>query len=347
MCNLSLCVANLMDIAEKIITAIVISPFLPLFCAVIFYLSEYSLFILAQLVTLKLMDQFHCITASYPTQISKIFHFVITFMIGLNGWMYHLYDYICLFVLIFLIIISFWILALSNLYPFNSKKHNKTENQKDSNNQSMNPFHSQMDTSSFNSSFNLSQSLNNTNDSYFYSPIKSKETKQSETANLSFSTSLPFELKNKTLLFDDDDNDHLNGTNFGKLQSVNGSIINFNKLTSATLNFDDVEASKMRILSEPTNFFQGIVGFSAVHCCLNYLNIFDAQRKKSIIDTMTKQNYFNLSSLHFSSMIIDLFSFILIPFFLFHIFLLYQSQHSLSFCKKSLHLLCCVVLRVI
>merc|ERR1712228_295939 len=112
-------------------------------------------------------------TASYPTQISKVFHFVITFMIGLNGWMYHLYDYICLFVFIFLVIITFWILALSNLYPFNSKKE-KNEYPTDAN-QSINcfvPNISQIDTS-FNSSFNTSSQsfVDSTADSYFYSPV--------------------------------------------------------------------------------------------------------------------------------------------------------------------------------
>ena len=175
------------------------------------------------------------------------------------------------------------------------------------------------------------------NDSFFSSPNKSQF--QSQNLNTSYSYSqtqsmmnsnnekLPFKMNNDTFIFDDAINvDH---NNYSNKSILNGSIMNFNKLNSSQIN--DTELNKMRKLSEPNNFFQGLVGFSSVHSILNFLNIFDENQKMEIVDNMTKQNYFNLSSIHFSSMIIDLFSFILIPFFIFHIFLLYQSQHSLSF----------------
>merc|ERR1712083_99031 len=43
---------------------------------------------------------------------------------------------------------------------------------------------------------------------------------------------------------------------------------------------------------------------------------------------MNKSNFFHLSSLHFAAMMADVSSFVLIPFFLYHILLFYQSQHS-------------------
>ena len=127
----------MLNICDLISTKIVSTPFLPLFCVVTFYLSDSLFFVLVQFTTLKLMDQYHCITSSYSTKMSKLFHLTITFIIGVNAWFYHLYDYITLFIVIFLIIITIWILALSNLYPFNNENIDKTKNQNPSTNTSI------------------------------------------------------------------------------------------------------------------------------------------------------------------------------------------------------------------
>ena len=291
MCNLSLYLNGLMDICERIGNVIVSSPYLPIFCVICFYFLPESLFFLVEITTLKLMNQYHEITSSYPTQISKIFHWIITFIIGINAWFYHLYDYLTLFIFIFLIIIAIWIFSLSNLYPLS--KINKNQQQNENNQQNLNQsFNSFIDHHNI-SSQNVTNLMNIT------------------------SESLPFEMNNQTLIFDDDIIDQMNNNINNNNNNNNNNIKN---------NMDE-----MLKLSEPTNFFQGLIGFSSVHSISNVLNIFNENEKMKIVKDMTKQNYFNLSSIHFSAMVIDLFSFILIPFFIFHIFLLYQSQHSLSF----------------
>eukprot|EP01084_Bolivina_argentea_P109154 195098_1 len=300
-----------MNLADRILTQIVISPILPLLCVVLFYVSEHSLFIVTQLLSSKLMYQYHCITSSYPTQLSVLFHLLITFIIGLSAWLYHLYDYLCLFFFVFLVISALWILALSNLYPYTERiKQKQKRTKKEAHNLNLSSL-----SMNSNSSFNTSGI--GLSDSFFFSPTK-QDQKEAETNSLF--ASLPFEM-NPNL-----QNSFLNHDNLNRSQILNGSIINFNRLNETD---PDPEINKIRKLSEPTNFFQGMVGFSSVHSTLNFFNIFDAQRKSQIIETMTKQNYFNLSSLHLSAMLIDLFAFILIPFMIFHVFLLYQSQHSM------------------
>eukprot|EP01084_Bolivina_argentea_P099096 178145_1 len=266
------------------------------------------------------MSEYHQITSSYPTVISQLFHLSITFLIGIIAWFYNLYDYICLFIFIFIIIITIWILAFSNLYPYTHQQNDSTNTKKqDTLNETCNSYLSQ--TQSLNTTIN-----NDITNTFFYSPNKPNiNHKKTDNCN-SFMNDLPFEMNpNSTLMFDEQ-----SMFNTSNNKSLNGSFINFNKLSETMNNSNyDLEIQKIQQLSEPTNFFQGLVGFSSVYTILNYLNIFDENKKKSIIDTMTKQNYFNLSSLHFSAMVINLFAFILIPFLVFHIFLLYQSQYSI------------------
>jgi len=334
-------VENLMILANSMVTNVVASPFLPFYCIVAFYLHEYSFAVFMLFIAFRVMNEYHIITSSFSTTLSKLFHLGITLLIGFNAWHYHLYDYICFFILIFLFILAMWILALSNLYPFNDAKSSRNQPT-----EFAHPPHLAGNLSS--ASIMNTSAMSTASDAFYdaHSPPKSKprnssfayQARSHNASNLSTSSywndsmqPLPFDMNtDETLIFDDMDDRQLNNSLFGK-NIVNTSILNFNKLssTASTANADYLEVSRIRTLSEPSNFFQGLVGFSSVYSTLNFLNIFDEQTKSEIVNTMNKQNYFNLSSIHFASMVTDLFAFILIPFFMFHAFLLYQSQHSL------------------
>lgn len=219
--------------------------------------------------------------------------------------------------------------------------------------------------SSFNASFSgaMGSSVGSSaiNDSFHYSPNRGRFQTQSRplasNSNILNTSNVPFlEDHNQTLLCDDLPTENVNGSRNSRsgiygvpgtshnfvgsqsfVSSLNGShalnplasrsILDFNQLSSATASKEEI--SRIAKLAEPTNYFQSLVGFSSVYCTLNALNIFEERKRREIISGMNKSNYFHLSSLHFAAMMVDIFAFTLIPFFLFHILLVYQSQHSM------------------
>jgi len=372
---------GLLTFADSQTSYIVSSSGLPLLIALVFLaLGEWSLWTVIMITSLKLSMEYHELTATHPTAMSRVFRGIIVCMIVHSAWTYPFQQYLSLFLLLLSVVFGAWILALSNLYPFTEQSQNKSSSaprfqpQIKHDLDGSGPIGSTPSTFGAGCSFSNLGNLTNIssadssfhstfsggargssrgtaggsaggssaiNDSFHYSPNKERMgtaaggcTSTSTSAqplqsnsNILNTANVPFEMDhNQTLICDDLPTENtLNMT-----RSALGAPYDFNKLSSSSMatSVPDAETLKMAQWVEPANFFQAVVGFSSVHCVLNALCIFDDDKKRGIMASMDRGTFFHLSCLHLQAMMVDVFSFILIPFFLCHILLFYHSQHS-------------------
>lgn len=266
-------------------------------------LPEYGIFLAVQYYTILLTYKYHTITACFPTKHSIIFHTILTFICGLSSF------------------------SFSFTHTHISTNMNHLQLQKN-------------------------------NESYFYSTfifltstyiliwflalsnIKPKIAKINQ-ADISYanrnasnlnSTSNP--MPNNRFLYDSN-------------LLINNSITDDNK--SIIKNIQNIDENENNLTLEekkyyaiPNNLYQNLIGFTPVHSTYNSMNNNNNTFEYNYNSTLKTIENMNISfssminiSVYFQSLILSLFGLLFICFFGFHVLLIYRSQHSLRFLKKS------------